>query len=95
MPEPVDHSWPAAMPMPMPMPMPMVMVMPVGVTWAGLRIAHEAQDARRIRLQHVNNNHPGAVAKDSQNSKLKRCHAPAESYRWCVRLARGAAGPAG
>jgi len=77
MPEPFDHSWPAGMPTPMPMPMPMVMVMVVSVTWAELRIAHEAQDARRTGLQHFNNNHPDAVAKDSQNSRPKRCHAPA------------------
>jgi hypothetical protein len=33
---------------------------------ASLRIPHDAQDARRIRLQHINNNHPHATAKGSQ-----------------------------
>ena len=33
---------------------------------AGLRIAHDAQDARRIRLQHIDNNHSNVTAKDSQ-----------------------------
>jgi cation diffusion facilitator family transporter len=31
-----------------------------------LLVAHDAQDARRIRLQHLDNNHPGAPAKNSQ-----------------------------
>ena len=47
----------------------MNMPMAVGVTWAAVAsplIAHNAQDARRIRLQHINNNHPDATAKDSQ-----------------------------
>ena len=79
MPEPFDHSWPAGMPMPvfMATAMAMPMVMRVAVTGSELRIAHEAQDARRTGLQHLNNNHPDAVAKDSQNSRPKRCHAPA------------------
>jgi hypothetical protein len=33
---------------------------------AGVRIPHDAQDGRRIRLQHINNNHPHATAKGSQ-----------------------------
>ena len=47
----------------------MNMPVPVGViraAAASLRIAHDAQDARRIRLQHINNNHSNAGAKDSQ-----------------------------
>jgi hypothetical protein len=42
---------------------------PMGVIRAAvpsLLIAHDAQDARRTRLQHINNNHPGATAKHSQ-----------------------------
>ena len=31
-------------------------------------IAHNAQDARRTGLQHINNNHPDATAKDSQRT---------------------------
>jgi hypothetical protein len=45
------------------------MNMPVGViraAVASLRIAHDAQDARRIRLQHIDNNHSNVTAKDSQ-----------------------------
>ena len=59
MPKPSDHSWPAGMNMPL----------PVGVTRAAvasLLIAHDAQDARRIRLQHIGNNHANVTAKDSQ-----------------------------
>jgi hypothetical protein len=43
--------------------------MPVGVIQAAaasLRIVHDAQDARRIRLQHINNNHSNVTAKHSQ-----------------------------
>jgi hypothetical protein len=46
--------------------------MPVGETRAAvarLLIAHDAQDARRITLQHLNNNHPNAVAKHSQTPR--------------------------
>ena len=42
---------------------------PVGViraAVASLLIAHDAQDVRGIRLQHIDNNHPNATAKDSQ-----------------------------
>ena len=62
MPEPFDHSWPADMVMPV--------LMPVGMAWAGrarLRVAHDAQNARRTGLQHLDNNRPDAVAKGSQN----------------------------
>jgi LuxR family maltose regulon positive regulatory protein len=62
MPKPSDHSWPAGMTMTMPV--------PVGViraAMATLLIAHDAQDARRISLQHLSNNHPNATAKDSQS----------------------------
>ena len=47
----------------------MDMAVPMGVIQAAvatLRIPHDAQDARRIRLQHINNNHPHATAKGSQ-----------------------------
>ncbi len=49
------------------------MNMPVGVIRAAvaavatLVIAHDAQDARGIRLQHIDNNHSNVTAKDSQN----------------------------
>jgi hypothetical protein len=33
---------------------------------ASLLIGHDAQDVRRIRLQHIDNNHSNAGAKDSQ-----------------------------
>jgi len=36
---------------------------------ACLLIAHDAQDARRICLQHINNNHRNATAKDSQTPR--------------------------
>ncbi len=52
----------------------MNMPVPLGVTRAAaatLLIAHDAQDARRIRLQHINNNHSNATA------KTRRLHAPA------------------
>ena len=58
-PEPVKHPGPAGMNMPV----------PVGViraAVANLLIGHDAQDARRIRLPHIDNNHPNATAKDSQ-----------------------------
>ena len=57
MPKPLDHSWPAGM------------NMAVGVirAVASLPIAHNAQNARRTRLQHINNNHPDATAKDPQH----------------------------
>jgi len=47
----------------------MNMPVPVGViraAMASLLIGHDAQDARRIRLQHVDNNHSNVTAKDSQ-----------------------------
>ena len=51
----------------------MNMPVPVGViraAVASLLIAHDAQDARRIRLQHLNNNHPNATAKHSLNGEV-------------------------
>jgi hypothetical protein len=51
----------------------MNMPVPVGVIGAAVTsvlIAHDAQDARRISLQHLNNNHPNATAKDSQTPCL-------------------------
>jgi hypothetical protein len=53
MPEPFDHSWPAGT------------NMAVGVIRAAvarLLIAHDAQDARRTGLQHINCNHPDTIA---------------------------------
>ena len=63
MPKPVDHTWPAAMVMPVPV----AMAVAVDVTGrARLRMAHDAQDARRTGLQHIDNNHLNAPAKHSQ-----------------------------
>jgi len=39
---------------------------------ASVRIPHEAQDGRRIWLQHINNNHPHATAKGSQVTEQLR-----------------------
>ena len=47
MPKPSDHSRPAGMNMP-------VLVAVTRAAMASLRIAHDAQDARRIGLQHSN-----------------------------------------
>jgi hypothetical protein len=58
----------------------MPVLMPVGMAWGGraqLRIAHDAQNARRIRLQHIHNNHHKAVAKGSQNPLPGQRRAPA------------------
>jgi hypothetical protein len=52
-------------------------LMPVGMARVQLRIAHEAQNARRSRLQHIHNNDPNAVAKGSQNSMSLVLHIPA------------------
>jgi hypothetical protein len=38
------------------------------VTPARLRISHGIQDARKIRLQHLDNSHPHAAAKDPQQA---------------------------
>ena len=54
----------------------MNMPAPVGVIWAAvasLLIAHDAQDARRIRLQHIDNNHSTVTAKDSQTPCPRHC----------------------
>ena len=67
MPQPVNHSWPAGMIMPMRLP---VLVDVTGR--ARLRIAHDAQDARQTRLQHIDNNHPDATAKHSQTPRPPR-----------------------
>jgi len=71
-PKPAKHPRPAGMKMPV----------PVGVTRAAapsLRIAHDAQDARRIRLQHINNNHSNVTAKDPQTPCPRRCRARANT----------------
>jgi len=36
---------------------------------ARLRISHGIQDARKIRLQHLDNSHPHAAAKDPQQAR--------------------------
>src|SRR6266566_7641926 len=51
----------------------MPMPMHVGVTGAAItrvRISHNAQNARAIGLQHIENNHPNATARDSQSHIL-------------------------
>jgi hypothetical protein len=56
----------------------MNMPVPVDVIRAAvacLLIAHDAQDARRICLQHINNNHRNATAKDSQTHAPALCRA--------------------
>ena len=46
---------------------------------ASLRIAHNVQDARTIRLQHINNNHLDATAKGPQSTMSQHCtHGPSE-----------------
>ena len=62
MPEPSYHSWPAGMNMPVPVDV-------IRAAVACLLIAHDAQDARRICLQHIYNNHRNATAKDSQTPR--------------------------
>ena len=59
MPKTLNDSWPAGMAM-------IVRVEVTGAARAQLRIAHDAQGARRIRLPHIDNNHPNATANDSQ-----------------------------
>ena len=39
------------------------------VTPARLRISHGIQDARKTRLQHLDNSHPHAAAKDPQQAR--------------------------
>jgi len=54
----------------------MNMPVPVDVIRAAvarLLVAHDAQDARRICLQHTNNNHRNATAKDSQAPPRRHC----------------------
>ena len=55
MPKPVQRCWSVGM------------TMALRVAVASLAFAHDAQDARRIRLQHLDNNHQDATAKHSQN----------------------------
>jgi len=63
----------------------MNMPVPVGVirAVASLLIGHDAQDARRIRLQHIDNNHSNVTAKESQTPCPRRCrtggHGPASA----------------
>jgi hypothetical protein len=62
--KPVTYSWLAGVTMPVP-------VDGTLADGASLRSAHNAQDARRTGLQHINNNHPDATAKDPQPSGVK------------------------
>jgi hypothetical protein len=43
----------------------------VDVTRVGVRIAHNAQDAGKTRLQHLDNNHLDARAKDPQAEMVR------------------------
>ena len=49
----------------------------LGTIQAGLRITHSTQDARTIRLQHVDNSDPDASAKD-----LRPIVLPHVGYSW-------------
>jgi hypothetical protein len=81
------------------------MIMPVlmKVTRAGgarLRIAHDAQNARAIRLQHIDNNHPYATASHPQPTlsswaALEDLHAVAADALPDVDLRRHQAGRRG
>jgi hypothetical protein len=58
-PEPSGASWPVRV------------VLPGLVSMSGLMLVpglHDIQDARIIRLQHVNNSHPSATANHAQRS---------------------------
>jgi hypothetical protein len=58
-PEPSGASWPVRV------------VVPGLASMSGLVLVpdlHDIQDARIIRLQHVNNSHPGATANHAQRS---------------------------
>ena len=59
MPKPADHPRPAGMNMPVPVDV-------IRGAVPSLLITHHAQDARKIRLQHIDNNHPDATAKHTQ-----------------------------
>ncbi len=69
MPKPVKHPWPAGMIMVMPVIVGVAVIVEVTQATGGrLRIAHNAQDVRLVVLQHIDNNHPNATAKDPQNA---------------------------
>jgi hypothetical protein len=51
-------------------PWPLGVVVPGLVSVPGL---HDIQDAPVIRLQHVNNSHPGATANHAQRSQRSGC----------------------
>ena len=76
----------------------MDMAVPMGMIQAAVtsvRIPHEAQDGRRIRLQHINNNHPHATAKGSQVLCLRaaaRANAPRRRRAGLARSADCAGG---
>jgi hypothetical protein len=58
---------------------PASMTMPVSMgatqaTGARLAIAHDSQDGPAIRLQHIDNNHPKAVANDPQFPPCRGSH---------------------
>ena len=57
MPEPSQASWPVGVAMPG------LVLVPGLMTMTDL---HDIQDARIIRLQHVDNSHPGATANPAQ-----------------------------
>jgi hypothetical protein len=58
--------------------MPSLVTMPGLVTMSDL---HDIQDARIIRLQHVNNSHPGATANHAQPGQSGPSASPAEPRR--------------
>ena len=63
MPEPSQASWTVGVVMPGLVLVPGLVPVPGLVSMPGL---HDIQDARIIRLQHVNNSHPGATANPAQ-----------------------------
>jgi hypothetical protein len=53
----------------------------VDVTRAALRIAHDVQDAGTSRLQHIDNNHLNAIAKDPRAMGPPPPREPAAEWR--------------
>jgi hypothetical protein len=73
-PELAGHTWSARVTVPV----------CVDVTWAAraaLRIAHGVQDAGTSRLQHIDNNHLNAIAKDPRAMGPPHPREPAAQWR--------------
>ena len=87
---PVPVRVPVLMAMPMPMgvtgamPVSVLICVFTGVTGAGRtgrRITHDAQDARKTRLQHINKNQPAAIAKHPQIRPRPSVAAPCDTRK--------------